>query len=115
MKTFFHACRQRPLFLWILLFLWLTACTALCVFLFCETHDPLSFSPYHLLPFPLCHLMLFEKPMRICDYTVLFFTYLGIFNVISRFIWRSIPAYITVGCSIVCVAVIVGVTFWKTR
>ncbi len=115
MKTFFRACRQRPLFLWILLFIWLIACSALCAFLFDKTHDLLSFLPYLLLPFPICHLALFEKPMRICDYIVLGFTYLGIFNVISRFIWLNIPDWVTFSGMIVCASVIVGVTFRTTK
>ena len=115
MKQFFRACKNRPLFLWILFFIWLAVCTSLCVFLFHATHDPLSFSIYLLLPFPLSHLMLFEKPMDVCDDIVIFFTYLGIFNIIARFIWQTIPIYITFACLAVCVTVIVGVTFWKTR
>ena len=53
--------------------------------------------------------------MDVCDDIVIFFTYLGIFNIIARFIWQTIPIYITFACLAVCVTVIVGVTFWKTR
>ena len=49
------------------------------------------------------------------DHVLVSFTYLGIFNVLSRFIWPNIPAWITLVCPAVCIAAIVAAAFFGKK
>ncbi|MBO5294610.1 MAG: hypothetical protein J6B71_05130 [Clostridia bacterium] len=95
MKNFIYSNQtKRPTVLWILLLVWLVACTAMSWFAYGRTLSALSFIFYQPLTLPILHLILYVSPLSAYDVVQIVCMYLIEANLISACIWDHKPDWI---------------------
>ena len=92
MKSFLSACKRRPLILWILLFAWIIICTLMSFITVRDLHTPEGLLFYLFLAPPICHLIIFVKPLKLIEILQIIAVYLVPVNITLDALIPSIPS-----------------------
>ena len=115
MREFWKGCKQRPLVLWILFFVWFALCTAISVFTICVTHTAWGVLCFAFLSLPIIHLLLYVKPLLLLEVFQIIFMYLAVISTIASGFFSAASTWKFVVLIVLCWLIAGALIFVEVR
>ncbi len=108
MKNFFIACKKRPLILWISFFIWLAVCSLFSFIIIRDLKNPAGLLFYLFVIPPICHLVMFVKPLLLIEAAQILTAYAIPINIFLDALVEEIPSAWLTASSIICIVISLG-------